>query len=111
MRFLVVFVHEEDVSAAADALREHDFQFTMLNSTSGYLRNSSCTFLLGVAEEQLEECLEIFRAHCKSRMVGAPGSFMEGKRVEEGQYIAKYEPATVEVGGAVAFVLDAEQML
>lgn len=41
----------------------------------------------------------------------APGSIMEGEEVEGDEYIEKYAPATVEVGGAVAFVLDAKRVL
>jgi hypothetical protein len=51
------------------------------------------------------------RTHCETRTVGAPGSIMEGEEIEGDEYIEKYEPATVEVGGAVAFVLDAERAL
>ena len=36
---------------------------------------------------------------------------MEGKEVKGDEYIEKYAPATMEVGGAVAFVLDAEQVM
>lgn len=111
MKFLIAFVHEEDIDADADALREEGFHFTTLDSTGGFLREDSGTFLLGLGEDRVEDCLDILRSRCKSRVVGAPGSFLEGQRVKEDEYIEKYKPATVEVGGAVASVLDAEQVL
>ena len=111
MKFLVAFVHEADIEPAADALRDEDFRFTVLESKGGFLREESGTFLMGVDEERMEACLDVLRTHCKSRTVGAPGSFREGERVAEDDYIEKYQPMTVEVGGAVAFALDAEKVL
>jgi uncharacterized protein YaaQ len=111
MKFLIAFVHEEDVEPAAEALRDEGFRFTALESSGGFLRNESGTFLLGLSEERLDECLDLLRERCKSRIVGAPGSFLEGRRVKEEDYIEKYQPATAEVGGAAAFVLDAERLL
>ena len=111
MKFLVVFVHEQDSESAADALRDEGFRFTVLESEGGFLRQPSKTFLMGVQEERVEECLDVFRTHCETRTEGAPGSILEGERVEGDEYIEKYQPATVEVGGAVAFMLNAERVL
>ncbi len=115
MKLLVVFVHnEEDAAAAAEALREQGFRFTTLHSSGGFLRGNSYTFLIGVAEEQREACLEVFRQRCKSRHVGAPGSVLDGERMDEEKYERYNErirPLTVEVGGAVAFAVDAGRVL
>ena len=58
MKFLVVFVHEEDAPGVTLALRKEGFRFTVIESTSGFLGQESRTFLVGVQEEQVEECLE-----------------------------------------------------
>lgn len=111
MKLLVAFVHLEDLAAATEALRRANFRFTVLQSTSGLLSEPSRTFLVGLGEDRLEECLDVFREHCSGRHVGAPGSLLEGLSIAPDEFAAHHTPVMVEVGGAVAFLLDAEQVL
>ena len=111
VKFLVVFVHIEDVPDASAALRRHRFRFTMLHSTSGYLQEESRTFLVGLPAERLNECLEIFKEKCESRLVGAPGSLLEGQPVPQEGVPESIRPVAVEIGGAVGFVIEAERVL
>ena len=111
MKLLVIFVHDRDAPRAAEALVRENFRFTLLNSTSGLLREATQTFLIGTEEERVESCLQIFRQHCDARRVGAPGSILEGVPIREGEFTDVRTPITVEVGGAVAFAVDTERLL
>lgn len=110
MKFLVVFIHDDDATATARALVREDFRFTRVASTSGLLEKSTDTFLLGVEEERVEECIEVFRANCHERQVAAPGSLLEGKEIDPERLGMKHRPVSFEMGGATGFVLEAEEM-
>ena len=111
MKLLVIFVHEEDVPATAEELRNQRLQFTMLHSTSGFLGDDSRTFLLGLEDEQVDTCKEVFTRHCRARQVGAPGSFLAGQVIAKGEYMEKLHPVMVEIGGATGFMIDVERVI
>lgn len=106
MKFLVVFIHEEDAEPTAKILLGEGFRFTVLESTSGLLRAQTRTFLIGLEEERVEACLDAFRGVCRERRVGAPLSLLAGVEIEPGEFNPRHDPVTVRVGGAVGFLLE-----
>jgi uncharacterized protein YaaQ len=110
MKLLVAFVHPEDVQKPAAEFVERHIHFTILDSTSGLLREPTKTLLIGIPEERLEECLEVLRRTCNERQVGAPATILSGLEVRPGEFDIRHRPITVRVGGAVGFVLDVDQI-
>lgn len=108
LKLLVVFVHPEHVASTSKSLVEEGFRFTLVESTSGLLQSETKTFLIGVPEDRLELCAEIFQRHCREREIGVPGSLLAGVEIQAGEFNVRHRPVAVRVGGAVGFVVDVE---
>lgn len=108
MKLLVVFVHPEHVESTTKSLVDAGVRFTLVESTSGLLRNETKTFLIGVDEAEVETCTEIFRRHCREREIGVPGSLLAGQVIQPGEFNVRHRPISVRVGGAVGFIVDVE---
>ncbi len=63
MKLLVTIVRDDDANGVVDALTEHGFGVTRLASTGGFLRMGNTVLLSGIEDDQLDEVLEIMRAH------------------------------------------------
>lgn len=98
-------MHNRDKNKVCDELVKAGFKFTVIGSTGGFLREGNTTYLVGVEDEQLNNCLSVIQQNSQTReqMVSvmpfeatAPGGLM-------------HNPLKVPVGGAVVFVLDVER--
>ncbi len=105
MKLVIAVIHTRDKGRVMEALLEHQFKFTQLASTGGFLREGNTTLLIGVDDEQLEPLLNLLEQNCHTREQyinpippdAAPiGTFLP-------------TPIAVEVGGAVVFVLPVER--
>ncbi|MHB0998697.1 MAG: cyclic-di-AMP receptor [Armatimonadota bacterium] len=105
MKLVVTIIHDRDKHRISEALLRSNFKFTKLASTGGFLREGNVTFLIGVEVRRLDELMNLISENCKSRDqyanfippdAGAIGVFMPS-------------PVKVQVGGAVAFVIDIDR--
>ena len=69
MKLLLTIVRDDDASGVVDALTEHGFGVTRLTSTGGFLRMGNTVLLSGIEDDQLDEVLEIMRAHTEIHVV------------------------------------------
>lgn len=90
MKLLVTIVRDDDANEVVDALTEHGFGVTRLPSTGGFLRMGSTMLFSGIEDDELDQMLEILRAHTEIH-VAPPTS-----RVKE----------ETQVRRAVVFILD-----
>lgn len=101
---VVAVVQDKDSGRLSQMLVKQGFRATKLASTGGFLRAGNTTFLVGTADEQVLEVIDIIQQSCKSRKqmvtpvspLGSADSFLP-------------YPVEVQVGGAAVFVLDVEQ--
>lgn len=105
MKLVIAVVQDKDRRKVTDALLEQGYQFTIVASTGGLLREGNVTFLVGVAPEQVEGVMEVLRAHSQTReqLVNVFPPTIE----PIGTCIPS--PVKVQVGGATVFVLDVER--
>ena len=105
VKLIVAIVHNEDAGALVDALLEHEYRTTRLQSSGGFLKESNATIIVGVDDEKVEEVMAIVRENCTSRtqIVNPMPPIME-----PGEFFLPY-PLEVEVGGATVFVLPVER--
>jgi uncharacterized protein YaaQ len=87
MKLVVAVVDNASVAGLARALAEHGLLSTQIQSRGGFLEEPNTTFLIGVEEERLGVVKRLLFEKAETRVVER-----EGVRVE--------------VGGAVAFVLE-----
>ncbi len=103
---MLAVVQEKDAGRLIDALMEAEIQATILASTGGFLREGNATILSGVEDHQVAVVLGVIRRVCQRReqlMTPIPPV------VEPVDTYVTY-PVKVEVGGAIVFVLNVEQV-
>ncbi len=105
MKSIVAIVQSDDAGTLSDALREKDFQSTLISSTGGFLREGNATILVGVQDGQVDMVLRIIKENCNTRtqFVNPMPPVMEPGELYMPQ------PVEVQVGGAVVFVLPVER--
>jgi len=100
MKLVITVVHDRDKNRITESLLRNGFKFTKIGSTGGFLREGNVTLLIGVEENEMENCLQVIGDSCKTREQfvnvlppdAAPvGTFMPS-------------PVKVLVGGAIVFV-------
>ncbi len=103
MKLVLAIVSNDDASSVTTALNKENFQVTRLATTGGFLRAGNTTVIVGVEDEDVERCIEIFGKECEKRTEVVPSS----ASYDIGRYASF--PIEVQVGGATIFVLDVEQ--
>jgi len=105
VKLAVCIVHNRDKNRVTDELVKAGFKFTVIGSSGGFLREGNTTVLLGVEESELPRLQRLFRENCQSR--DQLVNVMPFEAATPGAFIPN--PVKVPVGGAVMFVMDAEQ--
>ncbi len=107
MKLIVGIVTEDDSRNLLENLVKAGYRATLVSSTGSFLRQGNATFLIGVEENQVDGVLEVFERTCKKRVRELPPlpSFLTRSDVQQ------EKGTTVEIGGAVVFVLDVERFI
>jgi uncharacterized protein YaaQ len=105
MKLVFAIVHNDDAGKLTDALRDNNYQFTLISTTGGFLREGNSTILIGVDLDKLEDVLTLIRSNCvtRSQFVNPMPPVMEPGEL----YLA--QPVEVQVGGATVFVVHVER--
>ncbi|MGB8648027.1 MAG: cyclic-di-AMP receptor [Anaerolineae bacterium] len=105
MKSIIAIIQSDDAGILTDALREKDFQSTLISSTGGFLREGNATLLIGVEDAQVDAALRVIKENCNTRtqFVNPMPPVMEPGELYMPQ------PVEVQVGGAVVFVLPVER--
>lgn len=107
MKLVLTIVSHKVSHTLLDALIEKGFRATKLASTGGFLQEGNSTLLIGVADEKVDEVIEIVKSVCRSRQqFVAPITGMPGPTESYYSY-----PVEVPAGGATIFVIDVEKHL
>ncbi len=106
IKLVLAIVQEKDAGRLIDALSESGIQATMLASTGGFLREGNSTVLSGVEDNQVEAVLATIRRTCHRREQYVSPLPPVIEPVDS--YITY--PVKVEVGGAIVFVVQVEQL-
>ena len=104
MKAIVAVVQGQDTVRLGNALRKNGVRFTTIDSTGGFLRARNSTFMINVADEELERVLDLVKENCHSRaeyVSSYPSAFDPTEF-----YMPR--PIEVQVGGASIWVLDVE---
>lgn len=102
VKLIIAVVQNADRTNLAGALRRAAIRHTRLNTVGGFLKQGNTTFLIGVAEDQVQDTLTLIGEHCQERdVLHRPGA---GAMHPD----AYASPTQVQVGGATIFIVDAE---
>lgn len=102
MKLLTAFVQETDALAVSEDLRAHGHRFTRIPSVGGFLEEANETFVLAVADDQLDDVLASFERSSQAREVELPISLRE--RLED------WRARTVRHGGATILISNLERL-
>ena len=105
MKLIMAIVNNDDGPMITAQLNKKGVYTTKIASTGGFLSAGNMTFISGVEDEKVEECISLIGSEsCKrTEMVPATASF------DIGRYTSY--PVEVQVGGATIFVLNVEQFI
>jgi len=105
MKLIIAVVQDKDRRKVTDALLERRYQFTVVATTGGLLREGNVSILIGVEAEQVDDVIGVIQAHSKTReqLVNVFPPTIE----PIGTCIPS--PVKVQVGGATIFVLNVER--
>lgn len=94
MKLVVAIIHGDDAKAVVDALLQHEYRATRVNSSGGFLRKTNATLLVGVNEDAVDDVISLIRSHTKARSQVRADSSAAGRQAD--------------MRGAVVFVVDIE---
>ena len=103
MKLVVAIVNRDDANAVTHNLTRQGFSSTKLASSGGFLLAGNITLLIGVAEEKVQQVIDIIREHSHSRKQMIPAA------TEPGMNYVSTMPVEVTVGGATVFVVDVDR--
>jgi uncharacterized protein YaaQ len=63
MKMIIAIIRDQDNDAVSHALTGVGFRVTRIASSGGFLRRGSSTLMIGVAEEKVDEGIQIIRDH------------------------------------------------
>ena len=103
MKLVIAIVNRDDANTVTQNLAKQGFYSTKLASSGGFLLAGNITLLIGVAEEKVEQVIDVIREHSHSRKQLIPATS------EMGMAYLPTTPVEVTVGGATVFVVDVER--
>lgn len=100
MKMIIAIVQEQDAGEVTRSLRDTGIAHTSMKTRGGFLERGNVMFMIGVDEENVDKVLSTIHQHCHQREVMHRPDL---GALHPDAYVA---PTTVEVGGAVIFILD-----
>ncbi len=107
MKLVICIANNRDKPSLHSALTDSGFQCTILPSIGGFLQKNNSVFLIGITPEKLSELTALIQRECKAREELVSSAPVQGGSLD----MIIQTPMKVTVGGAVLFVLDAEQFI
>src|SRR5579864_5222700 len=105
MKLVVAVIHDRDQKRTSEALLKAGYKFTKIASTGGFLREGNVTMLIGATGEQVDELLALLDESSRTREQYV--NVLPPEATPVGTFLTS--PVKVQVGGAIAFVLDVER--
>ena len=105
MKLVIAVIHDRDQKRTTDSLRGAGFRFTKIGSTGGFLREGNVTVLIGAEEEELDQIMAILDESSRTREQYV--NVLPPEATPVGTFLTN--PVKVQVGGAIAFVIDVER--
>ncbi len=105
MKMVFLVVQDDDVQKLIKDLVKNDFRVTKLPSTGGFLKRGSTTVFLGIEDHDIARLKEIISKNCKMRTEVMPSIPVISQGI-----LTTSEPIEINVGGAVMFVVNLEEL-
>lgn len=103
MKMVMVVVPSNTAERVLDALVNAGHTATYAETRGGMLRQSQYSLFIALKKEQLEEVMDIIKSNCRTQVEMSTRPFDEMKSLER-------SPVTADLGGAIAFIWDIDQI-
>jgi uncharacterized protein YaaQ len=104
MKMVMVVVPANTAENVLDALVNAGHTATYAETRGGMLRQSQYSLFIALKKDQLDEVIAIIKENCRTRVEMKTHPFKEQQTMGE-------QALTAEIGGAVAFVWDIEDII
>ncbi|MBU1166965.1 cyclic-di-AMP receptor [Patescibacteria group bacterium] len=108
MKLIIIITHDENAKDLEATLLEKRYSLTKLDSVGGFLQKKNTTFLLATKKEKVDEVIELTKKVAKTKEETVSAPVFSGDGMES--MLASGSQVTVEVGGAMVFVMPLERM-
>ena len=102
-QLMIVVVASAQAGKLIDRLGHHDFHFTKVDSSGGFLQEATLCLFVGIEHERRDQLVKLIRKHCNRRAVFIP-AHMDVTQIQ-GQPLM----IEAETGGATIFTLNVER--
>ena len=105
MKLIYAIVRYDNEDEVVTALTKEHFSVTRLARTGGFLKKGNTTLMIGTEADRVHDAIEIIKHECGQRQkitINMP--YVSGSAMIN----CATMPMTVEVGGAIIFVVDVE---
>ncbi len=106
MKLILAIVHNDDAYTVNAKLSVGGFLATKISSTGGFLMSGNSTFLIGVNDDCVEDCIALIKRYSKKRTQPMPVGMHPDSVIRSATPAAM--PSEITVGGATIFVLNVE---
>ncbi|MCA9765624.1 MAG: cyclic-di-AMP receptor [Carnobacterium sp.] len=105
MKLIIAIIQDKDSNRLSNEFVDSGIPATKSSTTGGFLRAGNTTFIIGIADERVDEVLDIIRETCQSReQFMTPPVSLDVSMETNMPY-----PIEVQVGGATVFVMPVER--
>ena len=66
MKMIIAILRDEDSDNVLQALIGANLRVTRIASTGGFFRRGSTTLMIGLADDRVDEAIQIIRENCRS---------------------------------------------
>ncbi|MEJ6348153.1 cyclic-di-AMP receptor [Holzapfeliella sp. He02] len=105
MKLITAIIQDKDARELENLLTKNQIATTKLASKGGFLKAQNVTFMMAVADEQVDYVLGLIKSTAKRRKQMTTPSFSLEVMGEE----SMMQPIEIEVGGATVMVTPIEQ--
>ena len=102
MKLLFAIVNRDDANVVVRNLSHQGYSCTKLSTTGGFLLASNITLMVGVADDKVQDVIDIIEAHSHRRTQVLPNN-------ELSLDFDLNDPLEVTIGGATIFVVDVDR--
>jgi uncharacterized protein YaaQ len=103
MKMVMAVVPSNTAESVLDALVNAGHTATYAETTGGMLRQSQYSLFIAVSKEQLDEVLSIIKDSCRTKIEMTTHQ-------KDKPLLTDETPVTADLGGAVAFIWDIDQI-
>ncbi|KRM75447.1 cyclic-di-AMP receptor [Secundilactobacillus collinoides] len=104
MKLIIAVVQDKDSNRLRNEFIKANIGATRLSTSGGFLKSGNTTYMVGIADDRVQEVLDIIHETSRTRQ-----QFMTPQVNLDAEDTTASYPVEVQVGGATVFVVPVDQ--